>query len=171
MAHWALEDAEFAMQKSFHHLLRNLPSRPFSWLLRILIFPLGRRWASPNDALNHQVASLLLAPSEVRDRLTGGMFIPDDSNEPVGLMEEALRRTIAAEPLERELHRAIKLGRILAQGEEEQLSEAVVRQILSEHEAAQLRQARELRARAIGVDDFPHEYWREEVCHGTTSAA
>ncbi|MEN8171219.1 MAG: acyl-CoA dehydrogenase [Pseudomonadota bacterium] len=171
LAKWALEDSLFAMQKSFHHLLRNLPNRPLAWLLRRMIFPLGRRWASPNDALNHQCASLLLAPSEVRDRLTEGVFIPSDGNEPVAVLEEALRRTIDAEPLERELRHAIKAGRLVTNGEEERLEEAITRNILSEHEVAKLRQARELRMAAIGVDDFPHDYWREEVCHGTTTAA
>ncbi|MDH5785482.1 MAG: acyl-CoA dehydrogenase [Chromatiales bacterium] len=171
LARWALEDALFAMQKSFHHLLRNLPNRPLAWLLRLMIFPLGRHWASPNDALNHQVAALLLAPSETRDRLTEGMYLPVDSAQSVGLLEEALRRAIDAEPLERQLRHAIKEGRIDAHDEEGQVAEAVVRKILSEHEAAQLRQARELRARVIAVDDFPHEYWREEVCHGANTAA
>jgi acyl-CoA dehydrogenase len=171
LARWALEDALFAMQKSFHHLLRNLPNRPLAWLLRTIIFPLGRRWASPNDVLNHQVAALLLEPSEARDRLTEGMHISTQNGEPIAILEEALKKIIAAEPLERELRHAVKAGRIVAGNDDEQLHEAVVRKILSEHEAAQLRQARELRHAAISVDDFPHDYWREEVCHGANTAA
>jgi acyl-CoA dehydrogenase len=171
LARWALDDALFTMQKSFHHLLRNLPNRPLSWLLRLVIFPLGRHWASPNDALNHQVARLLLEPSEVRDRLTAGMFIPTREDEPIATLEEALKKTIAAEPLERELRHAVKVGRLVSTDEASRLHEAVVRKILSEHEVAQVRQARELRRAAIGVDDFPHNYWREEVCHAANTAA
>jgi acyl-CoA dehydrogenase len=99
------------------------------------------------------------------------MFIPTQPDEPVAILEEALKKTIAAEPLERELRHAVKVGRILTRGDDERLQEAVVRKILSEHEAAQLRQARALRQAAIAVDDFPHDYWREEVCHGTYTAA
>lgn len=171
LARWALEDALFTMQKSFHHLLRNLPNRPLAWLLRLVIFPLGRRWACPNDALNHQVADLLLEPSEVRDRLTAGMFIPTRDGEPVATLEEALKKTIAAEPLERELRHAVKAGHLLSADEATRLQEAVACNILSEHEAAQVRQARELRQAAISVDDFPHNYWLEEVCHAANSAA
>ncbi len=171
LARWALEECEFAMQKSFHHMLRNLPNRPIAWLLQFVIFPLGRRWASPHDKLNHQVASLLLQPSELRDRLTDGIFLPTAENEPLAILEEAMRLGMAAEPLERELRKAIKSGHITANTEEERLLQALQNNILSETELAQLRLAWEVRAQAIAVDDFPHDYWMKEVGNGTDTAA
>jgi len=133
---WVCLDAFTRIEASFDGLLRNLPSRPTAWLLRGLAFPLGRRAAPPSDALGHRVASLLLEPSALRDRLTSGLYIPDEVPEPMARLEEALRLAAAAEPLERKL----KQGAALEGAE-----------------AALLEQALRIRREAIQVDDFPAE--------------
>jgi len=134
LLHWACEDAFLRIQTSFDGLLRNLPSRPVAWLLRRLIFPLGRSAAAPSDHRGHQVAALLLEPSLTRDRLTAGLFLPAELPEPMARLEAALRLVIAAEPLER---------RLKQEGG------------LSEPELKVLREAALARREVIQVDDFP----------------
>jgi acyl-CoA dehydrogenase len=100
---WACEDSFAKIQSGFDGFLRNFPNRLVAWKLRLLIFPLGRRLASPSDRLGREVAALLMEPSPLRDRLTAGLFIPSDPQEPLARLEDALRKVIAAEPLERKL--------------------------------------------------------------------
>jgi hypothetical protein len=46
---------------------------PALWM-RVIVFPWGRAYTAPGDALDHEVANLLLEPGVVRERLTGGVF-------------------------------------------------------------------------------------------------
>ena len=75
------------------------------------MFPLGRPYVVPSDELGHDVAKLLLEPSATRDRLTAGMYMPTDGDDPVALIERALAATIAAEPIEARIRAAAKEGR------------------------------------------------------------
>ena len=94
---WSCDTALHSMQEQMDGLLRNLPSRPVAWLLRLLVFPLGRHFAPPDDTLGHQLAELLLAPSDVRDRLTDGMFIPAHEDGALGILEDALVEVLREE--------------------------------------------------------------------------
>lgn len=134
LLHWVCEDCFARIQTSFDGLLRNLPKRPLAWLLRGLVFPLGRTHSHPSDRLGHQVAALLLKPSPVRDRLTSGLFLPLNLREPIGRLEDALKQTIAAEPLEQKLK---------------------LKMPLNESEVTLLRAASAARREVIKVDDFP----------------
>ncbi|BDU77885.1 acyl-CoA dehydrogenase [Mesoterricola sediminis] len=124
---WVCEDSFLRIEEAFQGLVRNFPNRPVAWILRLLV-PRGAQ--GPSDELGHQVAGLLLEPSSVRDRLTAGAFVPMDPREPIGRLEDALRKVIAAEPLER---------RVALSGPEREI----------------LRQAEEARREATRVDDFP----------------
>ncbi len=168
---WAMEDALSRAGEALEGLWRNFPVRPVAWLLRGLLMPFGNPWRGPSDHLGHEVTRLLLAPSATRDRLTEGMFIPSKKSEPLAQLEYALQKSIDSTPLEKRLHSAIRDGLITAAEEGEQLREAVVKSVLNQHEASQLRQARQAREKAIAVDDFSHEYWKKEHRHGNETAA
>jgi hypothetical protein len=86
-------------------------------LLRIIVFPLGRSWRLPDDRLGAKVASLVLHPSAARDRLTRGMFLSTDPDDPVGRLEHALDAVIAAEPLEQRIYQSLKVRFDYAQPE------------------------------------------------------
>lgn len=171
LVRWALDDSLQQMQESINGLLHNLPARPLAWLLRLLIFPWGRRFTGPSDALSHHVAALLLSPSETRERLTDGIYLPSEADEPLAILEEALRRTISAEPIEKRLSQGLKKAGIDLPEDEERIAWALDHGLVSEHEVVQLRAAWAARAAATAVDDFDPDYWRKEVCHGTESAA
>ena len=155
LVQWGCEEGFRNIQESFTGIIRNLPLRPVAWLLRLFVFPLGRPFAGPDDRLGHRVAGILLEPSPVRDRLTAGLFIPADPDEPLGRLEDALVKVIAAEPVEQKLRDAVKEGR-LRKGTDTALLEAGVEAgIITGVEADTVRQAEEARAAVIRVDDFP----------------
>ena len=86
---------------------------PYRWarpLMRVVVFPLGRRFKPASDALGKTVARHVLEPGDVRDRLTRHIYVSKDVNDPTGLLEVTLEKVIAAEPAEKKLDKAIRDG-------------------------------------------------------------
>jgi acyl-CoA dehydrogenase len=161
LMHWAIWDSMFKAQSALEGVLDNFPNPMLGALMRRVVFPLGRPYVMPTDALGHAVAKLLIEPSATRDRLTAGMFI-GDPEEPVGVLERALAVTMAAEPVERKLMEAIRSGTVdarLAPGSSagEIAARAVSAGVISESEADLLASQRELTARVVRVDDFAQD--------------
>jgi len=162
LMHWAIWDAMFKAQSAFEGVVSNFPNRVIAILARRIVFPLGRPYVVPSDHLGHQVASLLLEPSATRDRLTAGMFIGKDDDDPVGLIERALDAAIAAEPIQAKVRLAIKEGRLSAKHAPgtpfDVLSEhAFEAGVISAEEARALVTHHGLVARVIAVDDFDRD--------------
>lgn len=165
LAEWACAESFRAIHEGFAEFYRNFPNRPVAWMLKLLTFPLGLRIAGPKDRLGHQVASLLMKPSTVRDSLTAGIFLPVDNLNPVGRIDDALLKVIAAEPLEKRVHEALKKGVVVFGEETRMLVDAVAAGILSEQEARIVSSAQEARREVVRVDDFPREYWHKGDGH------
>ncbi len=147
---WALDDSLAIIEERLDGILRNFPVKGIGPLLRPFVLPLGRRCRPASDRLGHEVAKLLLSPSETRDRLTSGMFIELSEDDPLGLMELALEKVIAFEPIERKLGTVVNtsnMERVLAKG----LADGVINEL----EAETVREAMAITTEAIAVDDFP----------------
>jgi acyl-CoA dehydrogenase len=158
LMHWAIRDAMFKAQSALEGVLDNFPDPLLGALMRRVVFPLGRPYVVPSDALGHEVAKLLIEPSPTRDRLTAGMFI-GSTDEPVGLLERALAMTILAEPIERKLADAMRSGVLVAsiapgEGMVELAARAVASGVISEADKTVLLTQRELAAAVVRVDDF-----------------
>jgi len=125
-----------------------------AWVLRRIIFPLGRPYVVPSDRLGHDVASLLIEPSATRDRLTRGMFIADHPDDPLALIEAALTAGMAAEALDARLRTAFKEGKIGGATQAERIASALAAGILSAADVERIERARLLADRVIHVDDF-----------------
>ena len=154
---WACETSLRGIQESFDGVFRNLPNRTAARLLRFLVFPTGRPWPGPSDALGHHAAAVLLEPSPTRDRLTAGLFQAMDleGREPLGRLEEALRKVIAAEPVEKKLALAVAAGLLPSGTDAQMLAGAERTGLLEPAEARLLALALAARREAITVDDFP----------------
>ena len=111
--HWAIWDCMFRIQLAFEGTIANFPNRLFATILRrLVVFPLGALRGAVRQA-RHEVASLLIAPSPTRDRLTSDVFLPTDLEEPVAALEAALAATIESEPIEAKIRQAVKSGQFL----------------------------------------------------------
>ncbi|MFQ5468853.1 MAG: acyl-CoA dehydrogenase [Gammaproteobacteria bacterium] len=162
LVQWALEDSLYQIQQRFDEILDNFPQRPIAWILRVMIFPLGKHFSAPSDRLGNKVATVLLQPSEVRDRLTDGVFVTTSKDEPMGRIEVALKEVVMAEAVEKKLRKAIREGRLQKADDEQLIVNALDAGIIDETEAQQLRYAAVARRDVIMVDDFPQDYWRQE---------
>jgi acyl-CoA dehydrogenase len=156
LVQWWCEHSLRCMQQSLDKFLLNFPNRVIARVLRHVIFPWGKGCAGPSDRMGHQVASLLLTPSAVRDRLTAGMFLPpaDADQEQLTRLEKALHAVIAAEPAEKKLRAAAKSQPAAMQTREQQIAKAVQDQHLKQSEADTILTADALRYAAISVDHF-----------------
>ncbi len=157
---WAFHNAIYKIQNALRLVVDNFPNRYMRSMLRLVVFPFGRREKAPGDRLTHRVAQLLLIPSDSRERLTHGVFKSDTSNHPICFMEQALPQVIHAEPLERRLLKALKHGEIEGITWDEQVKDALDKSVLSKEEVDILVHVRELVMEIIAVDDFDVEELR-----------
>ena len=158
---WACQYNLQRIQTAFNGFLHNFPNRPIALLLRWVIFPWGRLYAPPNDHLGHVISTLLINPSEMRNRLTEGVFIPEDSEEAVTHLESTFRLMIDAEPLERKIRKHLKNFQPAYAGYDAMLASALEQGIIDEEELGILKQANEARTKVIQVDDFTPDLKRK----------
>ncbi len=151
---WAFHQCMWNIQTALDGAIRNFPVRPVSWLLRVLVFPFGRREVPPSDRLGRRVAALITAPSEARDRLLEWTYLTPTANNTIGRMHALLPDVIAAEPVDRKFGKALKTGQFKAHDYLGQLAEAEQAGVLGVDEAALLKRVRESVFEFISVDDF-----------------
>ena len=132
-------------------------------LIRIIIFPLGLNLRQPNDMLGHRVSSLLIRPSEARDRLTQGIYISEDANDSTGCLEDAFTKVLLAEPIERRLKSSQHTKPDL-QSYQQWIDDLVATRILSVEEAKILVLAQTATRKVIMVDDFTIEELNTKIC-------
>ncbi|MFV2060243.1 MAG: acyl-CoA dehydrogenase [Gammaproteobacteria bacterium] len=153
---WVCEDTLYTIQNKMDGVLSNLPLKPVSWIVRLLIFPLGRQFYPPSDELGSKIAELLLSPSEARDRLSKGMFIPNDTTQQVARIDDALVKIITAEHIEKKVYRELRGFDAGFKGMDGMIEAAIQKAIITKDEAELLRIAEQARSDVIKVDDFPN---------------
>lgn len=163
LLHWSMQDALYHIQQALDEFLTNFPVPiVFVWMLKGLVFPLGKRCKPPSDELSHQVARFLMKPGVDRDRLTDGMYVPKAANsaketEPLADLEQAFQCAIDSEAAEAKIREGVKAKRITAKGKEK-IAQALQLNFISAAEAELLYQLRELRSKVIKVDDFTKDF-------------
>lgn len=143
----------YCCQRSFHEIetrlhevLANFPARPVAWILRLVIFPLGRWQRKPSDRTAREIAELMIEPSAARTRLTEGIFIGGD-NDPLGQLDLALEQTAVLSHTRRKM-RAAKIRDI---------ETATAQGVITGDEAARLKETDALVREILMVDDFSQE--------------
>jgi len=156
---WACRNLLYHAQEQLHGFLRNFPSRLLAGAMRALIFPRGRAYSAPDDRLGRTVAELVTNPTEARERLCEYTYWTLEPGNPLGLLQEALLLAQAAEPIEKRLRvEGVKTGKLTALDLPGQIQQALAAGLISETEAATLRDYDRKVMDIIHDDDFaPHE--------------
>ena len=162
LVEWSCQDLLYNIQVRLHEVLNNLPNRFAAGLVRMLTFPLGKPYKRPSDELGQQIAELILAPGALRDRLTEGMYIPEDESEAVAQLDDALLKSKAAEPALRKLRTAMKAGTLPHGDPEMHVDTGIEAGIITDQEAADIRASIAARKVVIQVDEFLPEYLTKE---------
>jgi acyl-CoA dehydrogenase len=145
----------YQAQEQLHLFLRNFPVRWLAAIMRLVIFPRGLTYSAPSDLLNPRIAELVMNPGEARERLCHYIYRTLEPGNHLGLVQRALELSIAAEPLEKKIRvEGIKTGRISALDLPGQVREALAIGLITEAEAAQLREYDRKVMEIIHVDDF-----------------
>jgi len=152
---WACRSLLYDAQEQLHGFLRNFPNRLLAGLMRALIFPRGRVYSAPHDRLGRQVAALVTAPTQARERLGDLVYRTLEPHNPLGLLQEVLLLAVQLEPLEKRIRvEGVNTGRITALEFPGRIQQALAAGILSETEAAALREYDRKVMDIINVDDF-----------------
>jgi acyl-CoA dehydrogenase len=155
---WACRNLLYHAQEQLHGFLRNFPNRLLAGTMRALIFPRGRIYSAPGDRLGRQVAALVTAPTQVRERLCQHVYRPLEPGSPMGLLQEALTLAGELDPMLKRLRvEGVKTGRVSALDLPGQIQQALAAGLLSETEAAALREYDRKVMHLIQVDDFAPE--------------
>jgi acyl-CoA dehydrogenase len=151
---WAVETALYDLQQAMDGFLANLPNRTLAWTLRRILFPWGLTRKQPSDRIGTLVARAMMHPGATRDRLTHGMYVPKDENDPVGVLEPALKAVLETEPVEHKLRKLTREGKLKELTNRERLSEALANGLITKAEFEAVTRARKLKRDVIMVDDF-----------------
>ncbi|HEY8537825.1 MAG TPA: acyl-CoA dehydrogenase [Steroidobacteraceae bacterium] len=155
LVEWACRSLLYKAQEQLHSFLRNFPNRWIAAVMRFFIFPRGQTYHAPSDPLAHEIASAVLRPTITRDRLAEGIYRTPEPSNPLGLLHEVLQMADTAEAHEKRLRvEGVKTGRITALDLPGQIQQGVAAGILSETEAAFLREYDRRVMELIHVDDF-----------------
>src|SRR4051794_19507617 len=162
LVRWSVRDALYHAQQAIDQVLSNFPVKALATLLRFTIFPLGMPWRPPLDSRNRECAQIALQPGTARDRLTAGMYVPK-GDDATGILEQAFVASVACEPIETKLRKALKKGKVvLAQGQD-LAAEARDKGVITAEEYGQWTRKEALRRQVIRVDDFPQDFGRGEI--------
>lgn len=154
---WAMHHHFYEIEQALKLLSYNFPSKAVGFFLRRIIFPLGSHELPPGDRLGHKAASLLLSPNETRERLCDGIDKQVSEHHLVAKMNQLLAKVIEYEPLERRVLKAVKNAEIDAIDHQQQLEQALERDIINKSEYDTLTELRQQVAAIVAVDDFPFD--------------
>jgi acyl-CoA dehydrogenase len=156
---WACRNLLYHAQEQLHGFLRNFPNRLLAGVMRAIVFPRGRAYSAPSDRLGRRVAELVTRAGNSRERLCQHIYWTLEPGNPLGLLEEALRLAETLEPVEKRIRvEGVKTGRVTALDLPGQVAQALELGIISDAEAAKLRDYDRKVMALVHVDDFaPHE--------------
>ena len=135
-------------------VIDNMPNIWLKWTLRLTVMPFGAGVKAPSDKLSKKVAKKVLEPNASRDKLIDGAYLSANENNLIGQLEQALKQVIAAEPIEKRIYKAVKEDYLEGDNIFELIKNALKSELITDTEAMIVKQAEELRAEIIAVDEF-----------------
>ena len=159
LVEWACRNLLYRAQEQLHSFLRNFPNPFLAAVMRLLTLPRGLTYSAPSDRLGATLADLVSNPTESRERLASYIYKTVEPTNPLGLLQEALVLSQTAEPIEKRIRvEGVKTGKVTALDLPGQITQALAAGIISETEAASLREYDRKVMDIINVDDFaPNE--------------
>lgn len=156
---WAMEESLGEAERALDELLSNFPNKLLGCLLRVIVFPFGRRHTGPSDALDAQVAAVMgrAKGDPTLEEMLAGCYRPQALEDPVGALQHAYDLLGASHPLQKKLHVALKSGQVKPAAGEHAIDAALHAGVLQPAEAQSLREAEAARRKVIDVDDFSKE--------------
>jgi acyl-CoA dehydrogenase len=161
LVHWSLQYAFFQIQQAFMGIFENM-SLPGLGLVAAWwrLNPLGKM---PSDQLGHQIAQIMQTPGVLRDKLTKDIYLPDNPQEALGRLEQAMMLSVITESILQKIKIAIKEGKLPPEKPSALVRKAFEAKIISLDEVELLTQAEAARNDAIQVDSFTFQEYQEKA--------
>jgi acyl-CoA dehydrogenase len=154
LLHWACQETLYNIQEALADILTKLPFRLVTLMLHGLLFPLGKMNKPPREKLIHPLATILTTDNASRNRLTQGVYINENPNDPTGKIEVAFKAVLSAAPVETKIKQAQKQNKIEKGDMSHVIEVAVQKSIITKEESTKIKIADNFRFNAISVDDF-----------------
>lgn len=94
---WVIQDSLNYFWHQMDALLSNFPNRWLGRILRVIVMPFGKQSPKPSDKLTHEFVSLLLSPTQTRERLIQGLYLEVEPGKPNCQIEQVFKQIVAAE--------------------------------------------------------------------------
>ncbi len=156
---WACETALYEIQSALDGVCANLDSALAGRLLRLIILPRGRKVRPPKDKHGAHIARALLEDRAERERLTADIFIPDQDEPGLGMLEAGLDRAVESIKVETKLRDAVRAGKLERAPGPVLAKNGVIANIITPEEYEQIEEADHVRDIVITVDEYtPEEF-------------
>ena len=115
------------------------------------------------DETTAAAVQIFLQDSEQRDRLTDGIYIPQDESQVFARQEKTFKAVLGAAVVGRKVRKAIRKKILPKKPFSQILDEAVEKSVITAEEKTLLKSAEDMRNEAIQVDDFSEEEFRSRA--------
>ncbi|MBY6111586.1 acyl-CoA dehydrogenase [Halomonas sp. DP1Y21-3] len=177
LMHYACRFLLNRAETAFVEVFDNLPNRALGKTLKVLVMPLGRRWARPHDDLARSIARAVSTDSALRKKLLVGAWDSNDQvqDNPVARYNALLETQDRAEVLYRQINKAYSKGKLPVQAlhPEERLEAALEEGLISEEDADFMRKREAEVLDMLSVDDFAFDAFvtdKEKMNHHNVTA-
>ncbi|MFT5285670.1 MAG: acyl-CoA dehydrogenase [Planctomycetota bacterium] len=151
---WATNHALYQIQEAMIGVLENMTLPFVGRTVRTLLFPFGRSYSPPSDALVAKVAQGLLEDGEARKHLTRDIYMPSSTEPGLGTLEEALGHVVKAHGVKKKIRNAVKTKQLARKPKSDINQRALEAKVIDEADLELLHAADRARATAIAVDAF-----------------
>ena len=159
LVHWSMQYALTLIQQGFEGIFDNLSVPLFNiiaawWRLN----PVGMM---PADKLGSKIAKIMQTPGNQRDRLTADIYVPDNTEEALGRLENAFLLAIESESILKKIKIAIAQEKLPPGQPTALVRNALEADIISLDEVELLTKAETARNNTIQVDSFTLEEYQK----------
>jgi len=156
---WSCTYALHQAEQALIGVLDNLPHRFIAWPIKQLLFPFGPKRKPLTNVQIEAVANAVLFNNDSRDCITSDIFIPNENQPGLGVLEAALKRVLAASPARDKVTNALRSGKINKGTIREMAQSALDAGVISAQEFDTIQVAEEMRDSVVHVADFiPEDY-------------
>ena len=155
---YIMEDLLIKMRKAFEGISQNMFE---NCLIKFITFPFMNlffhfyAFSRPiNDKLEAKMVKQALEPGRFRDNLTKGIYIPEDSNQALGRLENAFDLFEQATPAINKIKKAISKKKLPKARPETLVDQALEQEIIKQGESESIKTAYAAIYDAIQVDEY-----------------
>ena len=161
LVHYSMALALSQIQESFNGIFLNFDVSPkVSWLIKgptRWLLSINRLSNPPSDQQGHEVCRTVMDNREQRERLTDGIFVPQDADDAWGRYEVAFKAVKEAEAVDRKIRNAIRRKKMPKTKGKKRVEVAFEHKVISQEERDLMFKTEELRWQAIQVDEFSED--------------